>query len=149
MSPVKYSLETEEGKRFFREALKNLSVSKKISAEAIIESSDGKGKQEASAIANKNYEKIIEDERKKAETQTIIEGNLDSSANRALRWKYATWVFGYLVCYSIFVAVIMVLSAFNICGFNLESSVLEFLVGSTAASAIGLVYAVTHGLFNK
>lgn len=90
-----------------------------------------------------------ETERDKAQTQAIKEANFDMRANRRLRWKYARWVFCYLVVYSIFVGVLLIAAAFKICGFALPSSVLDFLVGSTAVSAIGLVYAVTHGLFSK
>lgn len=87
--------------------------------------------------------------RQLAETQTIIETNRDLKINRKLRWKYARWVFCYLVAYSVFVGLVLVASAVNICGFSLDSSVLEYLVGSTAVSAIGLVLAVTTGLFRK
>lgn len=100
---------------------------------------DSKDLQEESAASRRH----------KAETQTIIESNLDLKINRKLRWKYASWVFCYLVCYSAFVAILLILSGFKICGFTLQDSVLEFLVGSTALSAIGLVAAVVHGLFGK
>ena len=56
-------------------------------------------------------------------------------------------MFCYLVCYSVFVAVILISDGFKLFGFNLEEGVVSFLVGSTAASAIGLVLAVTTGLF--
>jgi len=88
-----------------------------------------------------------DEQRSLAETQTIRESNLDLRMNRRLRWKYAGWVFCYLVCYSMFVGVLLIGSGFNIFGFTLAESVLNFLVGSTAASAIGLVLAVTTGLF--
>jgi len=88
-----------------------------------------------------------DDVRKRAEVRTIIESNLDLRLNRKLRWKYARWVFCYLVCYSVLVALMLIASGFAVCGFSLPPSVLEFLVGSTAASAIGLVLAVTTGLF--
>lgn len=73
----------------------------------------------------------------------------DQTANRKMRFKYSKWVFRYLVGYSIFVALILVLAGFKIGNFILEPEVLKFLVGSTAASAIGLVAAVTTGLFHK
>ena len=56
-------------------------------------------------------------------------------------------VFCYLVSYSAFVALVLIADGYTIFKFNLEESVLGFLVGSTAASAIGLVLAVTTGLF--
>ena len=88
-----------------------------------------------------------DEQRRLAETQTIRESNLDLRMNRRLRWKYARWVFCYLVSYSFFVGALLLGSGFGVRGFNLQESVLNFLVGSTAASAIGLVLAVTTGLF--
>jgi hypothetical protein len=88
-----------------------------------------------------------DEKRKQAEVQTIRESNLDLRMNRKLRWKYARWVFCYLVSYSCFVGLLLLASGANFCGFTLSEDVLSFLVGSTAASAIGLVLAVTTGLF--
>lgn len=82
-----------------------------------------------------------------AETQRIQESNRDLRANRELRGEYAQKVFWYLVIYSGFVGVLLVASGIEKSGFKLDDSVLYFLVGSTAASAIGLVLAVTTGLF--
>ena len=89
----------------------------------------------------------LDDQRKSAETQGIREVNRDLRYNRLLRARYAKWVFCYLISYSVFVAIILLAVGFKICGFELPGTVLEFLVGSTAASAIGLVFAVTNGLF--
>lgn len=89
----------------------------------------------------------LDDQRKSAETQGVREANRDLRYNRLLRARYARWVFCYLISYSIFVAVVLVGVGFGVCGFTLPERVLEFLVGSTAASAIGLVFAVTNGLF--
>jgi len=109
---------------------------------------DDRAKNEATAIAGGNYDDI-ERSRQMAEAQTVREANLDLKINRRLRWKYAGWVFCYLVGYSAVVGALLVFSGFGIFGFSLPESVLSFLVGSTAASAIGLVLAVTHGLFNR
>lgn len=92
-------------------------------------------------------EALAAEKKQNAETQSIVESNLDRRVNRKLRWKYARWVFCYLVCYSIFVGSILTLAGFGICGFVLSEAVLSTLVGSTAVSAIGLVLAVTTGLF--
>ncbi len=82
-----------------------------------------------------------------AKVRALEEENEDRSSFRGLREKYAGWVYKYLVGYSI--ACLGLLSAhgakFN--GFALPEAVLTALVGSTAISAIGLVLAVTHGLF--
>lgn len=83
-----------------------------------------------------------------AEIETQRQFNEDRKENRALRKGYATKVYRYLVGYSVFVGALLLLSGFKICGFELGDSVLNFLVGSTAASAIGLVFSVTNGLFS-
>ena len=88
-----------------------------------------------------------DEQRHLVETQSIRESNLDLRMNRKLRWKYARWVFCYLVSYSAFVGVLLIADGFQLLGFDLEEGVISFLVGSTAASAIGLVLAVTTGLF--
>ena len=82
-----------------------------------------------------------------AETQRIQESNMDLRANRKLRGEYAQKVFWYLVIYSSFVGGLLVASGIDKSGFKLDDRVLYFLVGSTAVSAIGLVLAVTNGLF--
>lgn len=86
--------------------------------------------------------------REKAEVQGLREQNFNQRANRHLRWKYARWVFCYLVCYSLFTAALLLISGFKAhTGFDMQPEVLNFLVGSTAAAAIGLVAAVVTGLF--
>ena len=81
-----------------------------------------------------------DDQRHLAETQTIRESNLDLRMNLKLRWKYARWVFCYLVSYSSFVALLLVSSGFNVYGFSLSESVLRVRTHSqymtSAASAM-------------
>lgn len=89
----------------------------------------------------------LEARRYQAETNTIHQRNRDRRANRLLRARYAKAVYFYLVIYSSFAGLVVLLSGFNICGFLLPSSVLTALVGSTAVSAIGLVATVVAGLF--
>lgn len=101
-------------------------------------------KRESVVMAEGDYEDV---ERKKAENAGIRERNKDRRINRALRKGYARAVFCYLVCYSVFVGALLVLSGFNLFCFHLPENVLAYLVGSTAAAAIGLVFAVTNGLF--
>ena len=60
---------------------------------------------------------------------------------------HAKWVFGYLCIYSAVVFFLLISAGYSWGGFTLPETVLGYLVGSTAASAIGLVLAVTHGLF--
>lgn len=84
---------------------------------------------------------------RKVGLEGLREDNRNKKANRRLRWRYAKWVFRYLVTYSIFAAIIVVLHGFGIGGFVLPDIVLGALVGSTAVSAIGLVAAVVSGLF--
>lgn len=132
----------------YYEALSKISELKRVPNEKPVEVQDDKADKEATAIAAGQYDEI-QHQRQKAETQTIVETNLDRRVNRKLRWKYAKWVFFYLVWYSIAVLVLLIASGFGWCGFSLAGSVLEFLVGSTAVSAIGLVLAVTTGLFRN
>ena len=56
-------------------------------------------------------------------------------------------VFRFMCCYSVFVALILILDGFQIYGFNLPETVLNFLVGSTAATVIGLFGMVLMGIF--
>lgn len=87
--------------------------------------------------------------REKAEIDGIKQQNANVRANRRLRTRYADKVYCYLVCYSCFVGVLLILHGWKICGFSLPENVLSFLVGSTAAAAIGLVYSVSNGLFSQ
>jgi len=77
----------------------------------------------------------------------LREDNRNKKANRRLRWRYAKWVFRYLVWYSIFAAGVVLLHGFGLLGFELPEIALGALVGSTAVSAIGLVASVVSGLF--
>lgn len=87
--------------------------------------------------------------REAAELQSLMEDVEDKRHFRALREKYARWVYKYLVWYSICCLILLLAAGSHPWGFTLPESVLDFLVGSTAASAIGLVLAVTHGLFKR
>ena len=73
----------------------------------------------------------------------------DQVANRDMRQKYAKWVYYYLVGYSVCVGLLVFGSAATRYPFWIPDQVLQILVGSTAVSSIGLVLAVTHGLFSK
>lgn len=89
-----------------------------------------------------------EDERReRAKTDSIIQANQDIEANRELRFRYASWVYRFLIGYSACVFLLLVASGWSLCGFELPDNVLIVLVGSTAVSAIGLVLAVVKGLF--
>lgn len=81
--------------------------------------------------------------------RAIREENEDRSSFRQLREKYATWVYKYLIGYSMVCFLLLIADGSKFRGFDLPDSVLEFLVGSTAVAAIGLVLAVTHGLFKR
>lgn len=85
----------------------------------------------------------------KAKAKALEEANEDSASFRSLREKYAGWVYSYLVGYSSVCALLLTADGWKWWYFDLPDSVLEYLVGSTAVSAIGLVLAVTHGLFKK
>lgn len=71
----------------------------------------------------------------------------DAESNRQLREGYANKVYCYLVVYSILAFVLVVADGFKLGGFDLDTTVVSIIVGSTAASAIGLVGFVVKGLF--
>jgi hypothetical protein len=60
---------------------------------------------------------------------------------------YAKRVFNFMCVYCAFVGLAIVFDAFQIWSFNLEAGVMEFLVGSTAVTVIGLVGMVLTGIF--
>lgn len=59
----------------------------------------------------------------------------------------ATKAFSFMRMYSGAVGVLLVLSGFSVFGFSLPEQVLVYLVGSTAATVIGLVGMVLTGVF--
>lgn len=60
---------------------------------------------------------------------------------------YATRTFIFMCAYCATVGVLLTLDGFGTCGFDLPDSVLQFLVGSTATTVIGLVGMVLTGIF--
>jgi hypothetical protein len=68
-------------------------------------------------------------------------------ADRRMRKQYAGRILLYLECYSGGVAILLLLSGFQVLGFHLEQGVMTTLVGSTALAAIGLVGFIARGLF--
>ncbi len=87
--------------------------------------------------------------RLKLQNKTLEQDHEDRKADREMRFKYSRWVYAYLVAYSVFVGGLLILHGFAAIPFALDDVVLTSLVGSTAVSAIGLVLAVTTGLFNS
>ena len=143
-SPTK---ELAEKIRRVRQARVRDQEKRKITKEFAGRTQTSLARDEATAIASGTLD--TENERLRVETQGLRERNSDLKINRKLRWQYAKNVFCYLVCYSIFVAFLLLLSGCEKVGFKLSEKVLIFLVSSTAVSAIGLVLAVTNGLFGK
>ena len=74
----------------------------------------------------------------------------DVESDRKLRESYASRILGFLYCYSVVVGILVVASGLQVpwLPFELPGEVLALLVGSTAASAIGLVGFIARGLFN-
>ncbi len=60
---------------------------------------------------------------------------------------YASKAFNFMCAYSFVVGIFVTFNAFGWCGFELEAGVMEFLVGSTAVTVIGLVGMVLTGIF--
>lgn len=124
-------------------------------AEAKASAKQGTKKEEDSDLnqsvaAAEHKGEMLRQERAKGllELKEIEHRHDDQIANREMRQKYAKWVYYYLVGYSVVIGVFILLSATKCIPFEIESDVMNVLVGSTAVSAIGLVYAVTHGLFS-
>ncbi len=84
---------------------------------------------------------------KKADNSLADERIKDSSSTRTLRETYAKKVYWYLVCYSVGAYALLIAQAWKIAGFELETTVIAIVAGSTAVSAIGLVGIVVRGLF--
>lgn len=105
-----------------------------------VKDKDEKDRSEEEALALNHLKATVEGAR---------EDNRNKKANRRLRWRYARWVFHYLICYSIVAGIFVVLHGFKICGFQLPEIALGALVGSTAVAAIGLVASVVSGLFRS
>lgn len=60
---------------------------------------------------------------------------------------YAVNAFRFMCCYSGCVFVLLLLDGFSIVPFDLEQGLMQLLVGSTAATVIGLVATVLSGIF--
>lgn len=71
----------------------------------------------------------------------------NAKADRRMRVKYAGRILLYLECYSVGVALLLLLTGFKLWGFELQDGVVTALVGSTAVAAIGLVGFIARGLF--
>ena len=74
----------------------------------------------------------------------------DVESDRKLRESYASRILRFLYCYSVVVGILVIASGLQMpwLPFELPGEVLALLVGSTAASAIGLVGFIARGLFN-
>ena len=98
-------------------------------------------RKEASSLANQRAHAAVG--KVKAETASI-------RYIGKLRQQYANKVFCYLLLYSSFSLLLIILSGYKKCtGFDIPDSVLLVIVGSTAVSAIGLVGFVVNGLFKN
>lgn len=99
---------------------------------------------------DKDQKEKLDYEHQRALTEQVKEATRVSKANREMREANAKSVFRYLVWYSVFVGALLVLNGWGVkTGFVLPDVVLTALVGSTAASAIGLMAIVVNGLFRK
>lgn len=73
----------------------------------------------------------------------------DVESDRKLRESYASRILRFLYCYAAVVGMLVIASGLRVpwLPFELPGEVLLLLVGSTAASAIGLVGFIARGLF--
>ncbi|ESQ15929.1 MAG: hypothetical protein N838_28025 [Thiohalocapsa sp. PB-PSB1] len=87
---------------------------------------------------NADLKQEIDELRKKVRTTEILDELMKPSAAKA---------FTYMFVYSGVVGVILLMNGFGCFKNPLEPEVLKFLVGSTAATVIGLVGMVLTGIF--
>ncbi|KZK77398.1 hypothetical protein PsW64_04576 [Pseudovibrio sp. W64] len=104
------------------------------------------------------FEQLLKDRQALSDDNTLLQNELMELKSRlatkqeldALIKPYAGKAYWFMCVYCGTVALILVLAGFkNVYGnsFNLADSVLEFLVGSTATTVIGLVGMVLTGIF--
>lgn len=87
---------------------------------------------------NSQLKQDLEAVQKKVRTTEILDNLLEPSANKAFRYMFA---------YSGSVGLILLMNGFGCFSNPLETEVLNFLVGSTAVTVIGLVGMVLTGIF--
>jgi len=83
-------------------------------------------------------QKKLDEAERKLKSKDILDGLLEPSAKKS---------FHYMFIYSSFVALVIIMNGFGCFKNKLESDVLNVLVGSTAATVIGLVGIVMTGIF--
>jgi len=87
-----------------------------------------------------NFELLEENARLKREKAT-------SDTLNEIAKPMASKTFWFMCVYSAVVGIILLLDGFSIKNFNLEPEILNFLVGSTAATVNGLVATILTGVF--
>lgn len=80
----------------------------------------------------------LEKVQKRVRTIEILDDLIEPMAKRS---------FGFMCVYCGVVGALVALHGFGVCDFKLPVSVLQFLVGSTATTVIGLVGMVLTGIF--
>ena len=66
-----------------------------------------------------------------------------------LQQRYANRTFWFLICWMVWVGLLVVFQAFGLFGFELADFVLAVITGGTAIAVVGLVLAVIKGLFDS
>lgn len=91
-------------------------------------------------LSNKNDEQKtkIADLAASLRTKDLLDSLIAPSARAAFR---------FMCVYASAVCVLLMLDGLGVCGFDLPESTLNYLVGSTAATVIGLVGMVLSGVF--
>ncbi|MCI5075252.1 hypothetical protein [Oricola sp.] len=91
-------------------------------------------------VADENFslKEEISSLKQKLNTKNILDDMLK---------PYALYAYVFMCCYSAFVAAILLMNGFGCFDNPIPESVMQFLVGSTAATVIGLVGMVLTGIF--
>ncbi len=109
------------------------------------EDSDDPGKL---AQYSKSFHKISDENFSLKEKNSHLRHQLSTKKEfDKLIWPSARNAFCFMCVYAFGVALLLILQGFQLGGFCLPENVLVFLVGSTAATVIGLVGMVLTGVF--
>lgn len=100
----------------------------------------GQWREKFTEVADENFslKEQISILRQKLNTKNILDDMLK---------PYANYAYGFMCVYSLFVALVLLMNGFGCFKNPVPETVMQFLVGSTAATVIGLVGMVLTGIF--
>ncbi|UAK25841.1 hypothetical protein [Sphingomonas nostoxanthinifaciens] len=100
------------------------------------------------AILRERFNEVVQDrDRIQGEFDALKRGSSTIAELDKLIAPSAKKAFNYMSVYSVGVFYLLVMDGCHFHGFDLQESVLDFLVGSTAVTVLGLVGMVLTGIF--